>query len=255
MDESLNELRRLVKVLSYQDFCARSDDEPSGYRPFITISREAGAGAHTLAHALLERFERENAPLFRGWQIIDRDLCERVAGDYNLRASVQSLVGEEYRSQIEDAILTMLGQTPRDVVMRRIFETIRTLGSVGKVIIVGRCGMCVTRDLPGALHLRLVASESSRTARMMRLLKIPQARAKQVVENHDRDRARLVSRYFMRSIDDPLLYDAIWNTDATPIAAIAEAAVALLRYRESTRHKPWPLACVNEAAEGPNPSW
>ena len=37
--------------------------------PFITISRQAGAGAQTLAQAILAEMGRGSDPLLRGWKV------------------------------------------------------------------------------------------------------------------------------------------------------------------------------------------
>ena len=56
--------------------------EGPGFRPFVTISRQAGVGGHELADDMLEVFHaHSNRALFGGWQIFDRSICEIVAGD------------------------------------------------------------------------------------------------------------------------------------------------------------------------------
>jgi len=47
----------------------------------------------------------------------------------------------------------------------------------------------------------------------------------------DRDRARLVRDYFNADIDDPLQYDAVWNTSTAPIDFIAAALVEMIRLK------------------------
>ena len=55
------------------------DRHQSGY-PFLTVSRQAGAGGRTLARAIL-RLAGQNAAhpdLFRGWQIVDQIGCRSI---------------------------------------------------------------------------------------------------------------------------------------------------------------------------------
>jgi len=202
------------------------------YRPFVTISRQTGAGGHTLARVLAQAMRQGDDPLFQGWQVFDRELCETLMRDPKLRVSIQSLLTEAYRSQIEDAIFSLLGgETPRDVVVRKLFETIRALAAIGRVIIVGRAGMCVTRGLPDGVHLRLVAPEPVRIARMRERLHVGEHAAREMIGAQDHDRARLVRDHCHRDIDDPLLYDATWNTQTVPFEAIAASLIALIRHR------------------------
>lgn len=184
-----------------------------GRYPFITISRQTGAGGHRLANELITQMQKEGEPLFRGWQVFDQEIWKKVLEDPKMKVSVKALMTEEYLSQLEDILFNLFErQTPQDVVIHRIFQLLRTLASYGKVILVGRAGACVTRSLPSGIHVRLVASEPNRANRMVRLLHVDEKEARRVMEECDRSRARLVRDYFKRDIADPLLYDVVWNT-------------------------------------------
>ena len=39
--------------------------------------------------------------------------------------------------------------------------------------------------------------------------------------------------YFNRGIDEPLLYDAVWNTEKPPMEAITSSIITLIRQRVS----------------------
>ena len=229
----MNEIKRFLDAVSYRELHPRAQSCERVYRPFVTISRQAGAGGHTLASALMQAMQEErDAPLFQGWQMFDRELCEQLMEDPKLRVSMQSLVSEEYRSQIEDTIFSLVGgESPQYVVVKKLFEAIRTLATLGRVIIVGRAGMCVTRGLPDGVHIRLVAPEPTRVKRMRTLFEVTEREAREMVDRQDRDRARLVREHFYRDIHDPLLYDATWNTDAVSFDAVAAATIALIKQR------------------------
>jgi cytidylate kinase len=170
--------------------------------------------------------------LFQGWQVCDQRLCEMLVQDSKLQVSMQSLLAEEYHSQIQTFIAGLLGgQADQNLVMRKLFETIRSLARVGKVIIVGRAGSQVTRELPLGVHVRLVAPETLRIRRMSQLLGKSGDEAKRATHQQDSDRARLLKSFFYADIDDPLLYDCVWNTGLAPFEAIAEAIIALLKQR------------------------
>jgi len=225
----IGEIRGFLDAVAYRGVHPRAPGATRASHPFITISRQTGAGGHTLAQVLLQQMRRDGDPLLEGWQMFDRELCEKLMGDPTLRVSMQSLLTEEYHSQIEDLLFNMmLGDTPQDIVVKKIFQTVRTLTTVGKAIIVGRAGSCVTKGLPLGVHVRLVAPEPVRVRRMMQLLRVSEQEARAVVQKQDRDRARLVRDFFHRDINDPLLYDAVWNTDAVSLEAIAEAMIALI---------------------------
>ena len=185
-----------------------------------------------MAYTLVQQMQKEHDPFFQGWQVFDRQLAEKLMEDPKLHVSLQSLLTEEYRSEIEDSICSLLGgETPQYIVVKKLFETIRTLAMLGRVIIVGRAGMCVARDLPDGVRIRLVASEATRVKRMMALFHLSEKEAREMVYKQDHDRARFVRDHFSRDIHDPLLYDITWNTEAVAFEAIAASVISLIKSR------------------------
>ena len=238
----LRDAKAFLDAMAYQHSRGEPPDLQRGRYPFLTISRQAGAGGHTLAETLRQTLECDPDPLWHGWQVFDQALCTTLLQDPSLHVSLQSLLTEAYRTEIEELIFHLLlfgRETPQDVVVKKLFGVIRTLATVGKVIIVGRAGACVTRSLPLGVHLRLAAPEPVRVRRLMHLLGTGEPEALRAVRRQDADRARLVDTYFGRAIDDPLLYDATWNTETVAFEAIAAATLALLKARV---HAPQPAA-------------
>lgn len=205
--------------------------------PFVTISRQSGAGGHTLAKALIELMEKEkDKEIFQGWQICDQSLCELIMQDSQLNVSMKSLLAEEYHSKIEEFVLGLLGKrTDQALVMRKLFETIRALAMVGKVIIVGRGGSQVAKGLGIGIHVRLIAPEPVRVRHMSKLLGLSEEEARKAVQKQDRDRARLLKESFYIDIDDPLQYDVTWNTNTVSSEAIAQGIVSVIKYRVAER--------------------
>ncbi len=213
----------------------RSEDHGSepGARPFITISRQAGAGGHLLAETLLEVFARQDdAQVFGGWQVFDRRLCEIVAENPTFSKSMASLVAEEYRTRTDEFLRQMLGSSiDQDMLMLHVFQVVTAVASIGKSIIVGRAGSEVTRDMGQGLSLRLIAPEETRIRRVMEYYGFEERSARDEARRIDSSRARLLKAHFRVDIDDPTRYDAIWNTGRMPIGAIAESVVATLRHQ------------------------
>jgi cytidylate kinase len=202
-------------------------------RPFVTISRQAGAGGHTLANLLVKKLdEHPDRELFGEWEVFDQKLVAMVADDPDLRVSVESLLGEEYRKATEDFFRQLIAATThQDIVMDRMFRLVRAIAEVGRSVIVGRAGSEVTRGLGPAVSVRLVAPEEHRIKRMMQLYGLTEKEAISSVDRHDSGRARLLRRHFRVNIDNPLLYDAIWNTGRVPLEDVADSIIALLHTR------------------------
>lgn len=209
-----------------------TDRKQDGY-PFITISRQTGAGGNKLAEAILSEMEKcSSSDLYAGWKVFDRDLCTLIAEEKDLDVVLEELLSEEYHSQFSEFINDfMRARTSQYEVLKRMFQITRTLTSVGKVVIVGHGSSFVTRDLPGGIHLRLVASEHDRVRAIMKTKALDKDAAKREIMRIDKERMHFVRDYFMHDIDDPLMYDVVWNTSAEPIEYLASTIVSMIKQK------------------------
>lgn len=231
MNDILREMRGFLKANSYEEHPHPDRAPEEGLYPFITISRECGAGGYSLAESLLKAFEKERESVFRGWKVFDRELCEKLVSDTELNRAVRALLSEEYYSEVQALVYSLLGEpSQKTLVYKQLFDVIRTMATLGKVIIIGRAGCCVTETLPLGIHLRLIASLESRTER----IRSGGARdAGRVILQKDHDRARLIKVHFRRDIADPLLYDAVFNTNRLSFDDISGAVTSLVRKRKA----------------------
>jgi cytidylate kinase len=205
---------------------------PSGL-PFVTISRQAGAGGHLLAYVILTDFLKHHKDeVFQGWHVFDKQLCEVIAEDPALRDSVEGLVNEEYRSEFQEFIESFFTGLPQQYLLyKATSRVVRVLASIGKVVIVGRGGACVTRDLRGGIHLRLVAPESERIMWMMKRFRIKKDEARKLMVKQDRDRQLLMKKFFNRDIDDSMLYDLVVNTSRVDLHEISHTVIEMIQNR------------------------
>lgn len=209
-------------------------------RPFITISRQAGAGGHALADALMEKFAlQEETDLFGGWQIFDRRLCEMVADDPVYSNELDSLVAEDYRSRTDEFFHQIIrSSVDQRAVMERVFRVVRAVASVGKAIIIGRAGTEVTRDMEAGVSVRLIAPEAVRIKGTMDYYQIDERTAREEAGRLDAARARLIKTHFRADIDDPALYDVNFNTGTVTIEAAASALTVLVQHKALTAQVP-----------------
>jgi cytidylate kinase len=146
--------------------------------------------------------------------------------------SLNELLTESYNGPVRDFFHEIVGkQTSHYTVAKRVFEFVRTVTQFGKVIVVGRAAACVTAGLPGGIHVRLVAAPASRERRMAQRFQVTLREARAMIEKQDGDRARLVKDFFDYDIDDPALYDHVWNSDETPIEPMADRLLEDIRTR------------------------
>lgn len=207
--------------------------ESGAARPFVTLSRQAGAGAISLARAMVDAFDGEDdRNLFSDWQVFDHNLADVVRTEPSIARSLDSLLDEEYRSPTADFFHQLVRSTSdQDRTLARVFQAVRSLAMIGKTIIIGRAGSRVTADLPLGLHLRLVASETTRLAGIMESDGLNARQAKSELRKVDARRARLLKVHFNVDVDDPSGYDAVWNLDSASHVEIAEATIAVISRR------------------------
>ena len=201
-----------------------------GAWPCVLLSRQAGAGGHSLAQELIRRFERRaQDPLYANWQVLDDSLIRKLADDPRVKVRLDCLLDEGFRSGLEDWLAHLIAGTAlQDDIMRKVFKFMRQAAAVGRCVIVGRGGACLLWGRPGVVSVRLVAPRELRILRIQTQKNMDCLTAARWLDRSDRDRAELVRRYFSRNIDDPMLYDITINTAALGVGAAAAAVEVLV---------------------------
>jgi cytidylate kinase len=187
----------IVGVMRATAFQRRRKDQPPPL-PFVTISRETGAGAGDLGRALVQRLnEAPHEP--PDWSLWDRELVEKVAADHHLSRQLLESLEETKRSWLEDlfyGISVESGHVDDFIAYKRVAETIRAMAEVGHVVIVGRGAVFITRKLPAGIHVRLVAPLAFRVDALARRENLSPRRAASEVQYRDSARHAFYARYW-----------------------------------------------------------
>ncbi|MBA4135944.1 MAG: hypothetical protein C0518_01355 [Opitutus sp.] len=200
--------------------------------PFVTLSRETGAGATTLGRELIPLLDRELSPPGHSWVFLDRDLLTRALTQHQLPAQLADYLPEDRISEIRAGIGELVGLHPSLWQLeQKVSEAIVQLAHVGHVVFAGRASHLVTRHLAGGLHVRLIASRDTRIDRVATVLGCGRAQAAAHLDATDDARRRFVRANFDTDIDDPHLYDLVLNTDHLSAAAAARVVQLALRER------------------------
>ncbi len=135
---------------------------PQKTAPFVTLSRQYGAGGHTVAD-LLQRELNSASEAGAGWTVFDKDLVKVVLAEHGLPEEMARYLQEKKVSEIRDIFEELCGlHPPAFVLIRKTNETLLHLAALGHVILVGLGSPFVTRALKGGLHVRLVGSKEKR---------------------------------------------------------------------------------------------
>lgn len=231
--KNLPDISPLLAALHSAEYRYRAEQAAQPSRPpapFVTISRQAGAGGRSIARRIAERLNaRDPADLL--WSVWDNELVERVAAEYQLPVSRVAALGETRPSWLEEALgsLTLTGSAGDELtVYRRVAATIRALAQIGRVIIVGRGGAFVTADMPGGVHLRLVAPLDRRIEATARAADMSPAAAAAEVKRKDAAREAFYRRHWPNRPVIPENFTATLNTTAVAPERLVECVLALV---------------------------
>ena len=211
---------------------------PLPQQPSITISRESGAGAITVAQMVAERLNAivKPAGTEAAWTVFHKNLAKEVLVEHKLSPELEKFMVEDARLPVESIVEELLGLHPNNWwLAQQTTKTILRLASMGRVIMVGRGAEVITQLLPYVLHVRLVAPLSERIAHAEEFYGLSPNEATMKISEEDHARRRYLRRYFDADCDNPLLYHLVINTAKTGFAGAAEIIVeaALRKHRES----------------------
>jgi len=164
--------------------------------------------------AYLQAHSRKDAP---PWTLFDRNLVEKVLEEHNLPERMARFLAEDRISELQDTMDELFGLHPPSwTLVRQTADTILHLVELGRVIIIGRGGGIITRNLDYVFHVRLVGSLERRLDYVQEYYKMEKKEALEFINREDRGRQRYLKKYFDLEIDDPLLYHVVINTDLIP---------------------------------------
>ena len=103
------------------------------------------------------------------------------------------------------------------------------------VIIVGRGGNFLLREVPFALNVRIVAPLEQRLEAIMKRENLSRSAAELFVKKVDKEMSRAVQRIYGKNIDDPSAYDLFFDVGVLPIHEVMAAIRAALLVKDSLK--------------------
>lgn len=199
--------------------------------PFITISREYGCGGFEVAEevaAILTREYRQKPP----WAAYDRRVLEMIMKDMGLSSSLAETLTSGARAEMTNLFQTTFSKFPAQVaVYRKLAETVRTLAANGHVIIIGRAGNVITRDMERGYHVRIVAALDWRTERMAALLNVRKKEAEKIILAKMKKRDTFIRKFIKFDLADPHNYHIVINNARHTVEEAGRLIIEGLRVR------------------------
>jgi cytidylate kinase len=193
----------------------------------VTISRQYGSGGTEIAARVCEML---------GYSYLDKVLITQVAAEAGL--SGKELVElSEQRSEVRNFVDRLLRPGPHGVARvetrsrdetgsrtisveqldearcaKLVRSAIHAAYEQDDVVIVGRGGQHTLKNMPGVLHVRVLAPMGNRILRIQGQEKVDAEEARRLAIRHDQATARYLNQLFGVRGDEPELYHLVINT-------------------------------------------
>ncbi|NLI33562.1 MAG: cytidylate kinase-like family protein [Deltaproteobacteria bacterium] len=174
----------------------------------LTVSREFGSGGREIGRAVAESLH---------YAYVDKDtILQHIKGAGGK--------WEEWGKGLDEHCPTVWEKYDRSfkVFAALIESAVLEHALHDRVVIMGRGGNYILKDLPHVFRIRVVAPFESRIDRIIRRDSVDREMAVYLAEKTDRDRDCFIYSIYGKRWDDPEAYDAVYNTgDLTPQEIVA----------------------------------
>lgn len=192
-------------------------------RPYVTISREAGAAGGEIARRAGEML---------GWDVLDRELLDLMAEKFQLPRSALGLVDERnsfwsvevFGKWLEPCLVT------QSEYILHLGQIILLAAQNTNSVFVGRGAQFLLPAEKG-LTIYIVAPLRDRIRHVQEFLNCSEDHARRYIRDTDKGRRHLVKTHFDKQIGDPHLYDLVINRAHTSIDEAAELIAEQCRSR------------------------
>lgn len=175
-----------------------------GFRPFITVSREAGSGGRPIAEMVAKSMK---------FELYDEKFVEAIAKSAKQRTELIQSVDEKARGAIADILQSVLNpEYISDMTyIRHATKVVLSRAQRGKVIFLDRgANFMVPSD--AGLRVRIQAPFEVRVPRAIKYEHIDANQAKGIIRKADSERKNFVRQYFNKNISNANDYDLVLNT-------------------------------------------
>ena len=163
----------------------------------ITISREMGSGGIPIAHKVADQL---------GYKLIDGEAIMEAAKSYGLSPEAVEQADEKPPHFVDTL------DSKQFLDLHLIELIILEAALKGNVVIYGRGGQDLLKDISSVLRTRIIAPFEDRVERWAEREWLDPDRARYLVRKSDQQRAGFIKYYFDRNWEDSVHYDLIINT-------------------------------------------
>lgn len=186
----------------------------------ITISRQLGSEGNAIANRLAENL---------GYSLIDKTKIHGMVTDYEqFKDELEKVINEE-----KPGLLDRFFQSQK-VYFNLLQALIYEAASTGNVIITGRGGHLILKDIPGVLRVRIISPYKLRVRRVMENPNMTREAAEEFVRQNDRERTGFIRYLFDVDPMDPGIYDLVINTEHLNVSVAVNLIIDAVKFLESS---------------------
>jgi cytidylate kinase len=186
--------------------------------PVITISRLTGCDGREVAAALVAQLNLKYNT--NKWRWIDKDIIYHAAHELKTDTNrIETFYQGQTLSDMSEMIMAFSGSFVTDSsVKKAIKEVVLSIAREGNVVIIGRGGVAITRDMTNALHIRLVAPLYWRVENVMKKKGMIIEKAEEYVVETDEKRHKMILDFLDRKPQNiDFLFDSTLNRSSFTI--------------------------------------
>ena len=191
--------------------------------PYLTISRQCGAGGEEIAALIAKRL---------GWDLVDREIIENIAKHYKVPETLVEFVDERHVAWLTELFQSFIETQSfcQEGYIKDLGKMMMIAAQHGKFVMVGRGSQFILPREFG-LFVRLLAPLEHRVARIMKLKGLSGKEAKEYVNKTEQERTKFLKSYFDSDGLDAGLYDLTIDTSRFEPEAVAELIEAAMKLR------------------------
>lgn len=204
--------------------------------PVVTISRLTGCDGREVAANVVDTLNLKYGTT--KWKWVDKDIIYAIAKDLNIDTQrIENYYEGIKLSNLSEMIMAFSGGFVSDLrVKKAISDVVLSICKEGHIVIVGRGGVSIARDIKDALHVRLVGPFYWRVDNVMRKRNMSLETAEKFVIDTDEKRFDLMQSFLdKKTINIDSLFDVTINRCSFSVADTADLIVSM--FEKKVRNK------------------
>ena len=224
-----------IDLAKYARDCLQKREQnktSSGPGPVITISREFGCPAKKIAYDLTDAINKKKKR--DKWCWVSKEILAESADQLGLHPDeIQYVFDYKKKGIVEEIIAAQSRKYYRSdkKIRNTIGKVIKRIAETGNVIIVGRGGAAITKNIKNGLHIKLIADIEWRAKNVGKRRDMGVDEAIPFTLDYDKKRKKFLDYYWGRT-SDYSIFDLIYNCSTMSSEEIVTSIIHILERRK-----------------------